>query len=81
MPVKTRTAPAAAGLLSRLEAIVGAGGVLTGEAALPFATDVYRRLETPLAVVRPADVDQLQAVVREAATAGVAIVPRGGGAS
>lgn len=81
MPVKTRTAPADAGLLSRLEAIVGAGGVLTGEAALPFATDVYRTLETPLAVVRPVNVEQLQAVVREAAAQGVAIVPRGGGAS
>jgi glycolate oxidase len=81
MPVKTRSAPASAGLLARLEAIVGTGGLLTGDAVAPYAHDVYRSLETPLAVVRPTSVEALQALVRETVAAGVAIVPRGGGAS
>jgi FAD/FMN-containing dehydrogenase len=81
MPVKSRTAPAAAGLLSRLQEIVGAENLLTGEAVAPCANDVYRSLETPLAVVRPTTVEALQALVRETVEAGVAIVPRGGGAS
>ena len=67
--------------LSRLAAVAGPNAVLTGDAATAFHTDVYRALETPLAVVRPATVEALQAVVREAMAADVAVVPRGGGAS
>jgi glycolate oxidase len=69
------------GLLDQLIAAVGQDAVLTGAAAVPFYTDVYRRLATPLAVVRPDTVDALRAAVRAAAAAGVAIYPRGGGAS
>jgi glycolate oxidase len=69
------------GLLKRLRAAVGDHSVLIGSTAEPFYTDVYRRLETPIAVIRPATVDALQATVREASTEGVAMFPRGGGAS
>jgi FAD/FMN-containing dehydrogenase len=68
-------------LLARLTSIVGAEGVLTGAAALPYITDIYRRRATPLAVVRPPDVATLSAAVAAATAAGAAIFPRGGGAS
>jgi glycolate oxidase len=68
-------------LLVRLAAAAGSDAVLTGAAALPYAIDVYRRLETPLAVVRPATVEALTATVSCATSAGIAVYPRGGGAS
>jgi FAD/FMN-containing dehydrogenase len=43
--------------------------------------DVYNFRELPIAVVRPGSVADLQAVVRIAAAGGIALVPRGGGAS
>lgn len=46
-----------------------------------FANDVYRGGAQPLAVIRPATVEALQEAVRICADAGVAMVPRGGGAS
>jgi glycolate oxidase len=55
--------------------------ITTGAAMGPLITDVYRSRATPLAVARPASVSALQALVREACAAGVAIVARGGGAS
>jgi FAD/FMN-containing dehydrogenase len=60
---------------------VGAANVLTGGAVAGFATDVYRSRELPLAVVRPASVEALQAAVRTATSAGIAVYTRGGGAS
>lgn len=68
-------------VLAALEAAVGADHVLTGEATLALTTDVYRRAQAPLAVVRPGSVEQLQAVVRATAEAGVKLSLRGGGAS
>jgi D-lactate dehydrogenase (cytochrome) len=59
----------------------GAGRVMTGAAVVGLATDVYRARELPLAAVRPATVEELQAVVRSATAAGVAVYTRGGGAS
>jgi glycolate oxidase len=67
--------------LAGLVAVAGADAVLTGDAAEPFFTDVYRRLEAPIAVVRPASVEALASVARWASAEDVAIVPRGGGAS
>jgi FAD/FMN-containing dehydrogenase len=84
MPVKTKPAATPAksrGLVARLQALLGADNLITGAAVAAFATDVYRARETPLAVARPTTVEALQAVVRETVTAGVAVVPRGGGAS
>jgi FAD/FMN-containing dehydrogenase len=72
---------AADALIAKLTEAVGAEAVLTGEAAVPFYTDIYRRLETPLAVVRPDTVEALSAVVRAATSEGIAVYPRGGGAS
>ncbi|MEO7385682.1 MAG: FAD-binding oxidoreductase [Gammaproteobacteria bacterium] len=69
-------------LLADLGSIVGPAHVLTGDADREFyAMDVYNQLKTPLAVVQPGTVEELQAVVRTATSAGIAVVPRGGGAS
>jgi glycolate oxidase len=46
-----------------------------------MANDVYRTGGEPALIVRPATVEALQAAVRICAAAGVAMVPRGGGAS
>ena len=70
-----------AGILPALERIVGAPNVLSGEAVRPFATDVYRSLALPVAVVRPGSVDELAGVVRALADGGVQFGMRGGGAS
>jgi len=65
----------------RLVTALGAAKVLTGTAVAGFATDVYRAREMPLAVVRPANVEELQSVVQSATSAGIAVYTRGGGAS
>jgi FAD/FMN-containing dehydrogenase len=46
-----------------------------------YSRDVYRQGALPRAVIRPRNRDELQAVVVDAARAGLAIVTRGGGAS
>ena len=69
-------------LLADLAAIVGQAHVLTSEADRDFyAMDVYNQLKVPLAVVQPGTIEELQKVVRTATGSGVAVVPRGGGAS
>ena len=61
---------------------LGAEHVLLDPADREFyAMDVYSFRELPMAVVKPGSVDDLQAVARIASAAGVALVPRGGGAS
>ena len=62
--------------------VIGADHVLTGDADREFyAMDVYNFLELA-AGRRPAGhVEELQAVARIASGAGIALVPRGGGAS
>ena len=72
----------ASNLLADLSAIVGPAHVLTSDTEREFySMDVYNHLKLPLAVVQPGTVVELQQVVRTAITAGVAVVPRGGGAS
>ncbi len=72
----------ASDLLDALERIVGAANLLTGDDDRRFyATDVYATRGIPLAVVRPASVEQLQAVVAAAADARAPLTVRGGGAS
>jgi D-lactate dehydrogenase (cytochrome) len=66
---------------ARFAPIVGAANALTGAAAVPYATDVYRSIAQPVAVVRPGTVEELQAVVRAAAEAKLPLSVRGGGAS
>lgn len=64
-----------------LEAIVGARYVSQGEAIPEALLDEPRKrfLELPLASVRPADQDQVAAVVRLCAQHGLPMITRGGG--
>ena len=72
----------ASNLPADLAAIVGQAHVLTSDADREFySMDVYNHLKLPLAVVQPGSVEELQKVVRTATSAGVSVVPRGGGAS
>ncbi len=69
-------------LVDGLVGIVGQDYVLTGQEDREFyAMDVYRNLAVPVAVVQPGSVDELCQVVAAATSAGVSVVPRGGGAS
>ena len=68
-------------LIAQLGRIVGTEQVITGGERIGFATDIYRALEMPLAVVRPGSVDELAQVVGAATRGGAAICARGGGAS
>ncbi len=69
-------------IIDQLREICGAEHVLTDDADRRFfSMDVYRSGELPIAVVQPGGVSELQDVVRIASAAGVALVPRGGGAS
>jgi glycolate oxidase FAD binding subunit len=62
-------------LLHRLRSVVGAAHVLGGVDLSPFVVEGH----TPIAAVFPGTVDEVCAVVREAATAGTPVVPWGGG--
>jgi FAD/FMN-containing dehydrogenase len=63
-----------------LREIVGDGQVLTDQdVAAPYAQDWTRRWQgKPRAVVRPGSVEEVAAVVRACAEAGVPLVPQGG---
>jgi D-lactate dehydrogenase (cytochrome) len=76
----TAPAEAAARLRERLLAIVGPGGLVGDPVQMqPFAVDAREMFQgKPLAVVRPADTQEVAAVVRACAQAGVAVVPQGG---
>ncbi len=67
-------------LPARLREIVGDGQVITDpDVTAPYAQDWTRRWHgKPLAVVRPGTVEQVSAVVRACAEAGVPLVPQGG---
>lgn len=68
--------------LERWRELLGAEFVLDDAASLDvFSHDVYRAGVRPLAVLRPGSVEQVQAVVAEAARLGVAMHVRGGGMS
>jgi len=70
------------GIIGQLSAVVGSGHVLTDPADREFyAMDVYNSREQPIAVVQPGTVEELQEVARIASAQGIALVPRGGGAS
>jgi len=69
-------------ILSKLRSAIGAEHVLIDDADREFfAMDVYRFREMPIAVVQPGSVEDLQQIARIASAEGVALVPRGGGAS
>src|SRR5574337_2070691 len=65
--------------LDTLRAAVGGAHVLTDEDAQPYLTDWRERYRgRALAVVRPGSTDEVAAVVRTCAEAGVPILPQGG---
>ena len=70
-------------LQQQLAAIVGPAHVLTGEADLaPYLTDWRGRYRgRALALVKPGSSDEVAAVVRACAAAGVPMVPQGGNTS
>jgi len=68
-------------VLQKLRQAVGTDNVLVGEAREFYATDVYRSLDLPLAVVRPGSIEELQRAIEIAYAHDIAIFPRGGGAS
>jgi FAD/FMN-containing dehydrogenase len=69
-------------VIDALKAVLPPEAVNTDETTcVLMAQDVFTRALPALAVVRPATVDQLSAAVKAAASAGVAVIPRGGGMS
>ena len=67
-------------LIGELRSIVGDAHVLVDSDAIePYCVDWTRRFGGPaLAVVRPASTDEVAAVVRACASAGVPVIPQGG---
>ena len=73
---------ARADLLRQLQSLLGSQHVLTDPVECEFySTDIYHSGETAMAVVRPGSSADVAQIVQLAAAAGVAVVPRGGGAS
>ena len=73
---------AAHSLINRLRPLLGADAVLTDPTERAFyGQDIFRPLEIPEAVVRPASVEQLATVVSLAAASRTPLTVRGGGAS
>jgi FAD/FMN-containing dehydrogenase len=69
-------------LVNSLCAIVGADNALTGAATAPYCNDKRGRYSgNALAVVLPADTQQVSSVVALCAQRGIAIVPQGGNTS
>ena len=69
-------------LISLLSAIVGEAAVLTGPPAAPYCSDWRGRYSgQALAVVLPADTQQVSAVVKLCAAHRISIVPQGGNTS
>ena len=69
-------------LANRLTQALGTAQVMTAPDRLAFyAHDVFTRGAEAQCIVRPVDVESVQAAARLCAEAGVAMVPRGGGAS
>lgn len=65
-------------LLNALEGELGAGGVLTGEAAAEKAVSGWSRVGSPIAVVRPSSTQEVSAVLRRCNEARQPVTPWGG---
>ncbi len=69
-------------VIDKLASAIGSEYVLSSDADREFySMDVYNSRQMPIAIAQPGTVADLQAVVRIAAEADVAMVTRGGGAS
>lgn len=69
-------------ILGELAALLGPEHVITDPEEREFySTDVYRAGKLPLCVVRPGTREDVGAIVARARAHGLAVVPRGGGAS
>lgn len=69
-------------LIHSLSALVGSDAVLVGESAVPYCTDWRGRYSgTALAVLFPADTQQVAEIVQMCAANQIAIVPQGGNTS
>lgn len=69
-------------LLNRLESLLGRDHVVTDRVEREFfSTDIYQSGVLPLAVLRPASSAEVAQIVQLCVAHGVAVVPRGGGAS
>lgn len=69
-------------IVEALTAAAGVGAVSDAvDRRMLMGYDVYRSGSPPVAIVRPATIAALQSAARACAEAGVAMVPRGGGAS
>lgn len=72
----------AGAVIDSLQAALGQEYVLTSaEDCAFYAHDVFRAGAVAQAVAQPGSVEELQAVLRIASTAGVPVIPRGGGMS
>ena len=69
-------------LIEAIAAVVGSDGLLVGAAAAPYCKDWRGRyVGTAIAVVFPADTQQVSAVVKLCADNNISIVPQGGNTS
>ena len=69
-------------LIDKLESLLGRANVLTDPTERTFhSTDIYASGALPAAVVRPSSTADVTQVVQLAVAEGIAVVPRGGGAS
>ena len=69
-------------LLSQLSALIGEHNVLTDVVERTFySTDIYNVGQLPLAVVRPNSTNDIAQIIQLCIPHGVAVIPRGGGAS
>jgi len=82
MTMISTTLSAELDLVALFQDAIGAASVLVDEGERRFfSEDVYQSGVVPLAVVQPATVAEVQAVVRLCAAHDIAVVPRGGGMS
>ncbi len=66
-------------LTDDLRALIGPAHVLTGSDMAVYSTDwTGKYTPAPLAVARPATTDEVAAIVRAAASAGIPVIPAGG---
>ncbi|MCT8331466.1 FAD-binding oxidoreductase [Albidovulum sediminis] len=66
-------------LIDRLTALLGPAHVLTGQECAPYTSEWLGKYHwQPLAVLRPADRDQVSAILRIASETGTPVVPAGG---